>query len=62
MLDAAIDSVYQKLNTVIISLEMPKKQLMQRYMVAITGALPEMEEYTVMTPIMDCRLNQTQSF
>lgn len=58
MLDAAIDSVHQKLNTVVISLEMPKKQLMQRYALAITGARPDMDPYTTMVPIMDCRENQ----
>lgn len=59
MLDAAIDSVRQKLNTVVISLEMPEEQLMQRYALAVTGCKPEAEEHTVMTPIMDCEHNLT---
>ncbi len=58
MLDAVIDSVHQRLNTLVISLEMPKKQLMQRYALAVTGAKPEMDPYTTMVPIMDCKLNQ----
>ena len=58
MLDAAIDSIRQGLNTVVISLEMPKSQLMQRYVMAVTGAKPELGGYTVMVPTMDCQLNQ----
>ncbi len=58
MLDAAIDAVRQRLNTVIISLEMPEKQLMQRYALAVTGIHPDRDPYTVMIPVMDCKLNQ----
>ena len=58
MLDAAIDSVRQRLNTTVVSLEMSSMELMQRYCIAVTGAKPEMKPYTVMIPIMDCRLNQ----
>jgi len=61
MLDSAIDSINQKLNTAIISLEMPEKQLMQRYILAITGAKPEFGSYVVNIPIMDCRQNQDGS-
>jgi len=58
MLDAVIDSVRQRHNTLIISLEMPESQLMQRYALAITGVQPERKPYSVMVPIMDCVLNQ----
>jgi len=58
MLDAAIDSVRQKLNTLVISLEMPKKQLMQRYLLSVSGVHPDRKPYTTMVPIMDCKLNQ----
>jgi len=59
MLDAAIDSVRQRKNTVVISLEMLEKPLMQRYALAVTGIRPEEDTYTVMTPIMDCKKNQS---
>ncbi|RKZ95825.1 MAG: hypothetical protein DRQ46_07880, partial [Gammaproteobacteria bacterium] len=59
MLDAAIDSVRQRLNTLVVSLEMPESQLMQRYALAITGVKPDVKPYSVMVPIMDCELNQT---
>lgn len=58
MVDAAIDAVRQRKNTIILSLEMPEKQLMQRYALSITGCKPETEEYTSLSPIMDCTLNQ----
>lgn len=58
MLDAVIDSVRQKKNTLVISLEMPESQLMQRYALAVTGIKPEQKDYTVMTPVMDCVSNQ----
>ncbi|RLI66857.1 MAG: hypothetical protein DRO67_00340 [Candidatus Asgardarchaeum californiense] len=59
MLDAAIDSIRQRKNTLIVSLEMTEEQLMQRYALAITGVKPEVEEYTTMVPIMDCEYNQS---
>jgi replicative DNA helicase len=59
MLDAVLDSIRQRHNTIIISLEMSEEQLMQRYALAITGVKPDCKPYTVMVPIMDCELNQT---
>ena len=59
MLDAVISSIYQRKNTVVLSLEMPEKQLMSRYYLAITGLYPEVPEYERMVPLMDCLHNQT---
>ncbi len=58
MIDAAIDAIRQRKNTIVISLEMPENQLMQRYAMAVTACKPEQDEYTALHPIMDCMLNQ----
>jgi len=58
MIDSAIASITRRLHTVIISLEMPSEQLMARYMLAITGAYPEISTHTHMVPLMDCEANQ----
>ena len=60
MLEAAVSGVYQRLNTVVISLEMPAEQLMERYLLLITGQKPGIERKNriIMTPLMDCKKGQ----
>lgn len=58
MVDSAVTSVTRRLNTAIVSLEMPSEQLMARYMLSITGIYPEVATHTHMVPLMDCVKNQ----
>lgn len=58
LMETIIAAIRQKRNVIFLSLEMPVNQLYARYLLSTVGQKPEVAEYDIDVPVMDCLYNQ----